>query len=52
MKPTAMSAPNVVRPCAMILAVTHTLCQGGLVDNTKSRMLQWGSLLELMADGI
>jgi len=48
----AMSAQNVVRPCAMILAGTHTLCQSGLVDNAKIRMLQWGSLSELMADGI
>jgi hypothetical protein len=42
MKPTAMSAPNVVRPCAMMLAGTHGPCQSGLIDNPKSRMLQWG----------
>ena len=35
----------------MILAGTHTPCQSGLVDNAKSRMLEWGSLSELMADG-
>jgi hypothetical protein len=39
MKPTAISTPNVVRPCAIILAGTHTPCQGGLIDNAKSRML-------------
>ena len=33
------SAPNMFRPCAMMLAGTHTLCQGGLIDNAKSRML-------------
>jgi len=44
MTPTAMSAPNVVRPCAMMLAGKHTSCQSGLVDNLKSRMLEWRSL--------
>jgi hypothetical protein len=39
MKPTAMSAENVIRPCAMMLVGTHTPCQSGLVDNTKIRML-------------
>jgi hypothetical protein len=52
MELTAMSATNVVRPCAMIFAGTHTPCQSGLVDNAKSRVLQWGSLSELMADCI
>jgi hypothetical protein len=27
MTPTAMSTPNVVRPCAMIFAETHSPCQ-------------------------
>jgi hypothetical protein len=39
MTPTAMSAPSAVRPCAMMPAETHTLCQRGLVDNTKIRVL-------------
>ncbi len=39
MTPTAMSAPNAVRPCVMMPAETHTLCQRGLVDNTKIRVL-------------
>jgi hypothetical protein len=44
MTPTAMSAPNVVRPCTMSLAGKHTPCQSGLVDNTKIRMLEWRRL--------
>jgi len=39
MIPTAMSAPNAVRPCAMMLAGSHTPCQSGLIDIVKSRML-------------
>ncbi len=39
MTPTAMSATNVIRPCAMISAGTHTSCQSGPIDNAKSRML-------------
>lgn len=39
MMPTVMSAQSMVRSCAMILAGTHSPCQGGLVDNGKSRML-------------
>lgn len=35
----ARSAPNMVRPCAMILVEAHTPCQSGLIDNAKSRML-------------
>jgi len=41
MQPTAMTAPNMVRPCAMMLAGKHTPCQSSLIDNAKSRMLEW-----------
>lgn len=40
----AMSAWNVVRTGVMIFAEAHTLCQSGLVDNGKSRVLEWSSL--------
>ena len=50
MQPTAMSAPNVVRPCVMILAGTHSPCQSGLVDNTKSRVLEWRRLSSFARD--
>ena len=49
MKPTTMIAPNVVRPCAMMFAGTHTPCQSGLVDNTKIRMLEWRRLSSLVS---
>lgn len=39
MKLAAMSKVNVVRPCAMKLAGTHSPCQSGLIDIAKSRML-------------
>ena len=44
MTPTAMSAPNVVRPRTMSIAGKHTPCQSGLVDNAKIRMLEWRRL--------
>lgn len=33
------SAPNIVWLCVMKCRRKHTLCQGGLVDNAKSRVL-------------
>ena len=35
----AISAPNVARSCVMTFMRRHTLCQSGLIDNTKIRML-------------
>ena len=66
MKPTAMSVPNVVRPCAMIFAGTHSPCQNGWLTMQKSaccyrlqeriadslwRMAGKNGSEELMADG-
>jgi hypothetical protein len=39
MQLTAMSAANVIRPCAMRVAGTYAPWQRGLIDNAKSRML-------------
>jgi hypothetical protein len=51
MQPTAMSIQNVVRACAMKIVGKHSLCQVCLIDNAKSRMLEWGGE-DRMADGV
>ena len=46
--PMVMSIQNVVRSCAMMLAGTHSPCQSGLIDNAKSRMLEWRRLSQFV----
>ena len=36
---TAKRVPSAVRSCAMILGGEHAPCQGGLIDNIKTRVV-------------